>query len=47
MMDKNIKKDIGLSRESPKLPESPKAIGEEPEAGGCINRANDGLTPDC
>ena len=47
MMDKNTKKDMGLDSESPKLHESPKAIGEEPEAGGSINRADDGLTPDC
>ena len=38
---------MGLDSESPKLHESPKAIGEEPEAGGSINRADDGLTPDC
>ena len=46
MMDKNTKKDMGLSSESPKLHESPKAIGEEPEASGNINRADDGLRPD-
>ena len=46
-MDKNTKKDMGLSSEAPKLHESPKAIGEELEADGSINRADDGLTPDC
>ena len=46
MMDKNTKKKIWGSAASPPSCMS-KAIGEEPEAGGGINRAVDGLTPDC
>ena len=38
---------MGLGGETPKLNESPKCIGEEPDAGGSITQADEGRTPDC
>lgn len=43
----NTKNDMGLGGETPKLDESLRHIGEEPDAGESTTQADEGRTPDC